>query len=213
METVLNIVKASPTFYSDHLSDYLSETRVEEFQNLLESILKGFNQNETVFSLLKLSLKNNERRGPILLRAYYSFLLASEVSWSSPSLIQKVVLGSMFCDIGKNRNKNKSTSLIDQDHPSRGLEILDGIGFESESIKQIVFQHHESMLGDGYPSQIRGEWIYPPARIVALADRFVQIMCFNFLNPHDAFATIVDSDLYKQFDPELIETLRTILEQ
>lgn len=54
-------------------------------------------------------------------------------------------------------------------HPQIGYEILNEIEFPWP-VAEIVLQHHERMLGDGYPAGLKGEQILLEARILAVAD-------------------------------------------
>ena len=70
---------------------------------------------------------------------------------------------------------SKPTKLSDAEmemvksHPQVGYDILKGIEFPWP-VAEIVLQHHERMLGDGYPAGLRGEDILIEARILAVAD-------------------------------------------
>ncbi len=54
-------------------------------------------------------------------------------------------------------------------HPQVGYDILKGIEFPWP-VAEMVLQHHERMLGDGYPAGLKGEEILIEARILAVAD-------------------------------------------
>jgi len=70
---------------------------------------------------------------------------------------------------------SKPTKLSDaemaivQSHPQVGYDILKGIEFPWP-VAEMVLQHHERMLGDGYPAGLKGEEILIEARILAVAD-------------------------------------------
>ena len=54
-------------------------------------------------------------------------------------------------------------------HSEAGYQILKKIDFP-EKIAEIVFQHHESLDGSGYPRGLKGEEICTEARILHIAD-------------------------------------------
>jgi HD-GYP domain-containing protein (c-di-GMP phosphodiesterase class II) len=59
-----------------------------------------------------------------------------------------------------------------EQHPQEAVNFLESIGVEDQIWLQSVLQHHEMLDGSGYPSQLRGKEIIPPARIIALSDRY-----------------------------------------
>ena len=58
---------------------------------------------------------------------------------------------------------------IVKQHPKAAYDVLGKIEFPWP-IADIVLQHHERMDGSGYPSGLRGEQIFPEARILGVAD-------------------------------------------
>ena len=58
-----------------------------------------------------------------------------------------------------------------REHPSKGMHILDNIGYLGPAIP-CVLNHHERFDGKGYPQKIAGEAIPLPGRIISVADAF-----------------------------------------
>lgn len=116
----------------------------------------------------------------LLLTALYAVLIAKKLCWYSQSMIGKVIAGSLLHDIGKMSHGNEHL------HPVRGLELLDGWGFEVEAVKQIILQHHERADGSGYPLGLTGTRIFPLAKIVGLADDFTNHLVESNLSPSQA---------------------------
>ncbi len=97
----------------------------------------------------------------------------------SPERIEGIQMAGIIHDIGKiyvpAEILSKPTSLdppeiaLIQKHPQVGYEILKGIEFPWP-IAEIVLQHHERMLGSGYPRGLQGEEILLEARIIGVAD-------------------------------------------
>src|SRR5262249_44696844 len=61
-------------------------------------------------------------------------------------------------------------------HPHWGGEILSTLP-NSERIQKAIEFHHEQVAGGGYPSGLRGEEIPLWARIIAVADGYVNLTC------------------------------------
>lgn len=97
-------------------------------------------------------------------------------------------MGGFMHDIGKikisNKILNKVGRLTDEEfleiqrHPTYGKEFLvqRGVtapkGANVETIRDVVYQHHENFDGTGYPNRLRGEDIQVLARVTAIADFF-----------------------------------------
>ncbi|WP_165874305.1 HD-GYP domain-containing protein [Rubrobacter taiwanensis] len=59
-------------------------------------------------------------------------------------------------------------------HPVRGEQVLAAAGPEFEEAAKWVRWHHERVDGTGYPDRLRAEWIPLEARILAVADAYVE---------------------------------------
>lgn len=110
----------------------------------------------------------------------YSLGLAQVAGFSKKEL-QEMGEGALFHDIGK---RQVSVDIICKDgplndiewaqmqkHPQFGLLILNEHNV-SDAIKACCFEHHESMLGNGYPQSLQANEIHPMAKIIALTDTF-----------------------------------------
>jgi len=102
----------------------------------------------------------------------------------SPHELEDLQFIARVHDIGKlflpEKILNKVGALTEDEfylmkqHPQMGAEIIATLP-DSESLQQAVEHHHESFDGSGYPAGLRGEQIPLLARIVALADTFVNM--------------------------------------
>ena len=101
-----------------------------------------------------------------------------------PEELADLVFAARVHDVGKifvpERILNKSGSLTEDEfylvkmHARVGCEIVATIP-DSETLQKAVEHHHEALDGSGYPSGLRGEEIPLMARIVALADAYVNM--------------------------------------
>jgi len=104
--------------------------------------------------------------------------IATEMGLSKDQ-IDGIRMAGAIHDIGKlyvpAEILSKPTKLSDAEmemvksHPQVGYDILKGIEFPWP-VAEMILQHHERMLGDGYPAGLRGEEILIEARILAVAD-------------------------------------------
>lgn len=116
----------------------------------------------------------------------YSVMLAKQVGWSSPQNLIKVGMAGLFHDIGKkeidpeilNKPRIKLTAnevKILESHAIRGREILSQTRNIPSEVVEAAYQHHEVVLGCGYPQRLSEHHIHPLAKIVAIADQFCKL--------------------------------------
>lgn len=102
----------------------------------------------------------------------------------SPEAVADLGYAARVHDVGKifvpERTLNKSGPLTEDEfyllklHARVGAEILATIP-ESEKLQAAVEHHHEAFDGSGYPAGLRGEQIPLWARIMAIADAYVNM--------------------------------------
>lgn len=97
-----------------------------------------------------------------------------------------------------------------QQHPGRGVAMLQGIDFLGES-RSAIAHHHERWDGGGYPAGLVGEEIPLLARIVAVADLYVALTWgVDRARPSTAMP-VVEERAGNQLDPECVAALRRAL--
>ena len=112
-------------------------------------------------------------------------LLAAKVSmglgWGVDGVLRAIQAGLLH-DMGmarlpesllhKEGKLNEEEWELVRRHPSYGAEIVERFGEEYDWLRLAVFQEHERMNGQGYPSGLTGEEIDALARVIAVADVF-----------------------------------------
>jgi HD-GYP domain-containing protein (c-di-GMP phosphodiesterase class II) len=78
-----------------------------------------------------------------------------------------------------------------REHPKKGVELLDKYPSISEAVKQIVFQHHELITGEGFPNKLSGIKIYPLAKVVSFVNYYANHMMENKLSPLNALKELL----------------------
>ena len=100
---------------------------------------------------------------------------------------------------------------IMQQHPTIGLQILDGSTRPIlKAAAVIAHQHHEKYDGSGYPQGLRGANIHPYARIVAVADVFDALShsrCYKEAWPLDKVADYMREVAGTHLDPHYVDIL------
>lgn len=154
----------------------------------------------------------------------YSLGLGQAVGFKGHDL-KELGLGGLFHDIGKRYVSLdiicKEGPLTDkewvqmQKHPQYGLMILEEHK-STGNIKACAFEHHESMLGNGYPQQLTASEIHPMARVVSVADTYDALTTKRSysepMKPTDAIE-LMSGKLIGRYDPEVIRALMSIYEK
>jgi diguanylate cyclase (GGDEF)-like protein len=114
---------------------------------------------------------------------HYSGIIARGLNFS-PEEVQDVTLAARVHDVGKlfisDRILNKPGPLTDDEfdviktHPRVGAEVLRAMP-DSKLLQQAVESHHEAFDGSGYPAGLQGDNIPLWARIISVADAYVNM--------------------------------------
>ncbi|OGW80214.1 MAG: hypothetical protein A3G33_05435 [Omnitrophica bacterium RIFCSPLOWO2_12_FULL_44_17] len=98
-------------------------------------------------------------------------------------------------------------------HPNRGAAILQQIS-SLRPLIPIILHHHERYDGKGYPNHLKGEDIPIGARIIALVDAFIAMLCERPYREgkglNDAIKE-VKRNSGSQFDPRVVESFMRVV--
>lgn len=102
----------------------------------------------------------------------------------------------------------EEVSIQMRDHPGKGYKALSRHRSTIGAIALAVGQHHETWSGKGFPMAIKGTEISRDARIIAIADVYVDLLSERpgrgkFM-PHEAIEYIMANG-GDRFDPQLVE--------
>jgi adenylate cyclase len=139
---------------------------------------------------------------------------------------QDILLAGYLCDIGKtiiphhmiNRAGNLSTKEFEEiaKHCREGARLLMKMGYENESLFEIVTAHHENFNGTGYPASLSGDQIPIGARIVSVADAYDAMTSWRpYRDRWDyraAFIELKKETSRGKFDPIVIAALGKLLQ-
>jgi putative nucleotidyltransferase with HDIG domain len=110
--------------------------------------------------------------------------------WVKPMTLEKLSLGGFLHDVGKTKLPasilEKRTDRLTRDertiyeaHCEVGRQMLLQARNVPDDVSAIVFEHHERSDGTGYPRQLKDFQINPLARVVSLANIFVELICMR----------------------------------
>ncbi|MCB0414148.1 MAG: response regulator, partial [Bdellovibrionales bacterium] len=122
----------------------------------------------------------------------YSVMIAKKMKWSSTANLFKLAFSGLMHDIGKKEIDPdlllksrpeltfKERQMIET-HAMRGKLILESLKSAPSEAVAVAFEHHEDILGQGYPRQIGKNEIHPMAKIVHVANEFCN---YTIKGPH-----------------------------
>ncbi len=183
---------------------------------------------ETVFSLIESQadlysiLRSYQNFDPnafshAFLVTLYSTAIIKQFDWQSKATIETTAMACMFHDIGKTLLPKEFVELQPKDmtpeqielyrqHPELGMKLVENNRMMNNSVKQVIYQHHEAYDGTGYPNGTKGNKILTLANIVCLADTFVHLMMDHKLQPTEALKKILmNKEEVKRYNSMIIE--------
>lgn len=158
----------------------------EEARDFLNTSIEVLAGNENAVTLLDhLNSHGDFLYAHSLCVSMYAAMIARKMGYESSQVFFKISMGGLYHDIGK---KEISREILEkprplltyeeraliETHPHRGREILMLISGIPEDVIEIAYQHHENILGSGYPHGLKKEQIHPLAHIVSTANVFAR---------------------------------------
>jgi len=191
---------------------YVSGTDEALFRNakdFLTTSMDVLTEDEETFTLLSLLSNHTDYLYAHSLGvSMFSVMIAKQLGWQSPQTLFKLSFAGLFHDIGKKEipaevlQKPRSTltqqerSLLET-HTTRGMEILQSLKTAPTEVIQTAYEHHEDILGQGFPQGIGKHKIHPFSLIVSVADIFCE---YTIQGPQNSAPRSA---------PEAIQTMRT----
>lgn len=145
----------------------------------------------------------------------FSLMLARADEISTEKSLLTIGTGALLHDIGiaklpfdphHKEDLDPEEWKMVQTHPQLGKRMLDTVNIATPEIRSIVLHHHEQPNGQGYPNGIGRSEIYYPAKIVAIADCFVEYITPTSFRPalEPANAIQLMSEDRGRFDEKLL---------
>lgn len=205
--------------------DGLDKETCEGSAAFVEMVVEALSDDIDAFGLLEVLNSHTEHHyAHGVAVSYYSVLLAKAVGWNLPANRFKVALGGLFHDVGEKeippeilKRPRREWSVDEvrtfESHPLRGMEILSSVPTVPSDVAQIVKEHHEDCIAQGYPSRLKRNSIHPMARLVAVANVFCERVIHGpegaGLPPNDALQRMskLDKD---RLDPQFFDALKKL---
>lgn len=160
--------------------------------------------------------------------AAVSVMMGTHLGFEKKITLEKLCLGGLLHDIGK---KTLPAELLKkpiaqmtpdeisqyETHAYRGMQLVLSLGIVPDDIVSIIYEHHENALGQGYPQRIRDVKIHPLAKIVGLANQFVNLIMANPncpvpKNPREAIMYI-EHTMGRPYNKEIFKALKAVVEK
>ncbi len=160
-------------------------------KNITGSIVKMVDQKPELSQIIAgLGLSSDRLVDHSVAVSVISVMIGRVLNWQKDATIEKLGLGGMLHDIGK---KELSKELLTkpridwshdemteyETHPHRGMQILQTLDLIPDDVISIVYEHHENTFGQGFPRKLREVRMNPLAKVVSLANAFVNLTLAN----------------------------------
>lgn len=188
------------------------------------SLIEAHNDLYAIFSSLN-ECSNGLLRHSMAV-SVLSTLIGQEIGWKNKQTLEKLALGGLLHDIGL---KALPPSLLDmpkaamtyeeiqlyESHPYKGMQMLLEIGIVPDDVVAIVYEHHENSFGQGFPQKLRNLKIHPLARVVALANEFVNLTIRSSRvhepkNPREALI-VIEHTMGQPYNKEAFRALERLV--
>lgn len=156
---------------------------VSDMEDLLPSLMRT-TRNQNIYRLFsELKAGDDWRYKHMIGVTIISSLLGRWLNMDEEEL-ELLTLAASLCDVGMIQLPSSilgKTSRLDthefeimKQHTKLGYELLKNADVD-ERVALVALQHHEREDGSGYPSGLKGEEIDRLSKIVALADKYVEL--------------------------------------
>lgn len=182
------LVKAANEAVLEYLyTSEIDSTNIEHAKLAVENTLSVMTESNDVLNLMtRLQDQSDFLYAESIAISTLCVMVAKKVKWSSASNTFRLAMAGMICNIGKKEIdpaifRKQRIELTPEDirqiesHPMRGTEILAHVHGLPTDILQIIIQHHENCAGTGYPYGLAKKKIHPMARLILVAETFVEL--------------------------------------
>jgi HD-GYP domain-containing protein (c-di-GMP phosphodiesterase class II)/serine/threonine protein kinase/anti-sigma regulatory factor (Ser/Thr protein kinase) len=100
-------------------------------------------------------------------------------------------------------------------HPARSVEIVEHL-YGIDEIRQMILQHEERFQGQGYPQKLKGDEIVMGARIIGLADDFIEMLSrrqYQKTNKKEMILKELQTLRGVYYDPRATDALIRLIEE
>lgn len=156
-----------------------------------------------------------------------SVMIGRELGFEKKENLEKLALGGLLHDIGikglpKHLLGRPITEMTPeeihewQQHTFLGMDMLQKLKIVPEDIVAMAFEHHENSAGTGFPLQIRDVKIQSLAKIVGLANAYVDMVLPN-VNPRSLKTPVealhyIEETFGQPYNKEIFAALKRVIQ-
>jgi putative nucleotidyltransferase with HDIG domain len=149
------------------------------------ALLHYVKENDQITDLItKFGMASNDGIVHSMMVSMISVMLGMKHEWVKPATLEKLSLGGFLHDIGKSKLPpeilskplsalTRDEKIIYESHVEIGVQLLGQAKTMPDDILLMVLEHHERSDGSGFPKKLKDLHISPLARVVSLANAFV----------------------------------------
>jgi len=201
----------------------IPEETAENTKRVIKNYVQLMSDNpKTLTILLKLVSHGEYLYYHSIAVAVFSMFIGRATGQFNKRMLEVIGLGGFLHDIGCTQLPKE---LLDSpseltpgewklmhSHTKLGLTMIEGTQNIPDEVRYIVYQHHEEPSGSGYPNGLKGNSIFYPAKIVALADGFSALISrrpFRAAFSLEQAVHIIQSEKGK-YDPNLVRLISSV---
>ncbi len=174
--------------------DDMNKAAFEEAHEFFQTAMGIFSENAETHNLLDiLNTHSDAIYAHSLGVSLYSIIIAKKMDFKSPQTIFKLAMAGLFHDIGKKEIDNRiletprpQLSVADrkmyESHVQRGRDIMQATPNIPQDVVQMIYEHHEDEVGQGFPSGTPKTRMHPLSSVIYLANKFVNHVVKNPTN-------------------------------
>lgn len=158
-------------------------TLIQEALDATFSLLNAFPQGKELITCLEEI--PNDLFNHTSITTLLALLIAKELKWTSPAILQKVALTGLLHDIGMKELPESARCthpghlsyrdrIVYNTHADKSAAEFGKIPGAANDVLLAIQQHHERLDGSGFPRGLRSGKIQPLAMLIAVADTFVE---------------------------------------
>lgn len=156
----------------------------------------------------------------------YSVMMARKMGFTSSQLFFKLALAGLFHDIGKtalprdlierppDELSEKERAELES-HPAKGKEILANLKVIPSDVIQMVYEHHEDCVGQGYPNHLVKNQLHPLSRVLITANVFVEHAISSGQGPDSSALEVIrliENTYLDRLDKNSLQTLKQLFQ-
>ena len=209
---------AGTTVARNLIEESITSTGLERTSMIVDNMIGCVLDDPMIAAyLLQMAAHERSTAGHMFAVATLAVTLGADVFDADPEMLRAIGFAGMLHDVGKLSISadvlNRSTPLTREElnlvhqHPVESVRLIGEDPNVTQSVRQMVLQHHERVDGRGYPVGVSGADLLHGSRVLSIADSFHAMIGHRSyrepLSPPEA-VRVLATQAGKQFDVALL---------